>query len=113
MAHEFKVKNGLIVDGKFYVKSGFTYNDLPQILVYNSGTTEVGFRNVDTIEGVTITGGTITISQGGSVAIYSGTSGNYNAGPNWIKLNVNGSTQMIQSASTSFVFGIPINVVTS
>ena len=58
MAHEFKVKNGLIVDGKFYVKSGFTYNDLPQILVYNSGTTEVGFRDVDTIEGVTITGGT-------------------------------------------------------
>ncbi len=58
MAHEFKVKNGLIVDGKFYLKSGDTNNTLGKVLVYNDGTTEVSFRDVETIQGVSITGGT-------------------------------------------------------
>jgi outer membrane biosynthesis protein TonB len=103
----------------------FTYGTAPQRGTYNpnytGGTFNIYFNNNSSegisyssqFSGLITTGGTITISQGGSVAIYSGTSENYNPFPNWINLNVTGSTQMIQSASTSFVFGIPINVVTS
>jgi hypothetical protein len=103
----------------------FTYGTAPAIGTYNpnytGGTYNIYFNNnssegisyLSQFSGLTTTGGTITISQGGSVAIYSGTSGNYNAGPNWIKLNVTNPVQMIQSAPTPFVFGIPINVVVS
>jgi hypothetical protein len=61
------------------------------------------------------TGGTITISQGSSTAIYSGTSSQYNMpGPGtFLQLTVVDSAQMIQSASTAFVSGTIINVVTS
>jgi hypothetical protein len=101
----------------------FTYGTAPAIGTYNpnytGGTYNIYFNNnssegisyLSQFSGLNTTGGTITISQGGSVAIYSGTSGNYNAGPNWINLNVTNPAQMIQSAPTSFVFGIPINVV--
>ena len=101
----------------------FTYGTAPAIGTYNpnytGGTYNIYFNNnssegisyLSQFSGLNTTGGTITISQGGSVAIYSGTSENYNAGANWINLNVTGSTQMIQSAPTPFVFGIPINVV--
>jgi hypothetical protein len=103
----------------------FTYGTAPQIGTYNpnytGGTFNIYFNNnssepisyLSQFSGLNTTGGTITISQGGNVVIYSGTSGNYNAGPNWINLNVTGSTQMIQSASTSFVSGTSINVVVS
>jgi outer membrane biosynthesis protein TonB len=103
----------------------FTYGTAPAIGTYNpnytGGTFNIYFNNNSSegisyssqFSGLNTTGGTITISQGGSFAIYSGTSGNYNAGPNWINLNVTGSTQMIQSASTSFVSGSTINVVVS
>jgi hypothetical protein len=103
----------------------FTYGTAPVIGAYNpnytGGTFNIYFNNNSSegisyssqFSGLNTTGGTITISQGGSFAIYSGTSENYNAGPNWINLNVTGSTQMIQSASTSFVSGTSINVVVS
>jgi hypothetical protein len=103
----------------------FTYGTAPAIGTYNpnytGGTFNIYFNNnssepisyLSQFSGLNTTGGTITISQGGSTAIYSGTSENYNPGSSWINLNVTGSTQMIQSASTSFVFGIPINVVVS
>jgi hypothetical protein len=103
----------------------FTYGTAPAIGTYNpnytGGTFNIYFNNnssepisyLSQFSGLNTTGGTITISQGGNVVIYSGTSGNYNAGPNWINLNVTGSTQMIQSASTSFVSGSTINVVVS
>jgi hypothetical protein len=58
-------------------------------------------------------GGTITISQGSSTAIYSGTSTDYQSSGTFINLNVNRSAQMIQSASTPFVSGTSINVVVS
>jgi hypothetical protein len=58
-------------------------------------------------------GGTITISQGSSVAIYSGTSTDYSSSGTYLQLVVNRSAQMIQSASTSFVSGSTINVVVS
>ncbi len=103
----------------------FTYGTAPQRGTYNpnytGGTFNIYFNNNSSegisyssqFSGLDTTGGTITISQGGSTAIYSGTSENYNPFPNWINLNVTGSTQMIQSAPTPFVFGIPINVVVS
>jgi hypothetical protein len=103
----------------------FTYGTAPQRSTYNpnytGGTFNIYFNNNSSegisyssqFSGLDTTGGTITISQGGSTAIYSGTSENYNPGPNWINLNVTNPAQMIQSAPTPFVFGIPINVVVS
>jgi outer membrane biosynthesis protein TonB len=103
----------------------FTYGTAPQRGTYNpnytGGTFNIYFNNNSSegisyssqFSGLDTTGGTITISQGGSTAIYSGTSENYNPFPNWINLNVNNPAQMIQSAPTPFVFGIPINVVVS
>jgi hypothetical protein len=103
----------------------FTYGTAPQRSTYNpnytGGTFNIYFNNISSeginyssqFSGLDTTGGTITISQGGSTAIYSGISENYNAGLNWINLNVTGSTQMIQSASTSFVSGTTITVITS
>ena len=59
-------------------------------------------------------GGTMTISQGSSTVIYSGTSTDYqSAGGTFTFLNVTRSAQMIQSASTPFVSGSTINVVVS
>jgi hypothetical protein len=60
-----------------------------------------------------IAGGTITISQGSSTAIYSGTSADYSSSGTYLQLVVNRSAQMIQSASTPFVSGTSINVVVS
>jgi hypothetical protein len=87
--------------------TGGTFN------LYFNNNNSVGTSYLSQFSGLNTTGGTITISQGSSTAIYSGTSENYNAGPNFINLNVTGSTQMIQSASTAFVSGTTINVVTS
>jgi len=61
--------------------------------------------------GLDTSGGTMTISQGSSVVIYSGTSSNYNLAPTYLQLIVDSSAQMIQSASTPFVSGTSINVV--
>jgi hypothetical protein len=103
----------------------FTYGTAPATGTYNpnytGGTYNIYFNNnssevisyLSQFSGLSTTGGTITISQGGSVAIYSGTSENYNAGPNWINLNVTNPAQMIQSAPTPFVFGIPITLTFS
>jgi hypothetical protein len=103
----------------------FTYGTAPAIGTYNpnytGGTYNIYFNNnssepisyLSQFSGLNTTGGTITISQGGSTAIYSGTSENYNAGPNWINLNVTNPAQMIQSAPTPFVFGIPITLTFS
>jgi len=65
------------------------------------------FSTLDTV------GGTITLSQGSSTAIYSGTSANYISVGNYLQLIVSNSAQMIQSASTRFVSGTTINVVVS
>jgi hypothetical protein len=74
----------------------------------NAGTSYVSqFSTLDTA------GGTITISQGSSVAIYSGTSTDYISSGQFLYLAVTRSAQMIQSASTRFVSGSTINLVVS
>jgi hypothetical protein len=63
--------------------------------------------------GLDASGGTITMSQGSSTAIYSGAAGNYTVIGGYLQLQVTNSAQMVQSASTSFVSGTSINVVVS
>jgi hypothetical protein len=63
--------------------------------------------------GLDTAGGTITMSQGSSTAIYSGAAGNYTVIGGYLQLQVTNSSQMIQSASTPFVSGTSINVVVS
>ena len=64
------------------------------------------FQNLDS------TGGTITMTQNGVSATYTGTSTdfNYNLANNFIQFVVTGSTQLISSASTLFVSGSPITL---
>jgi hypothetical protein len=85
-------------------------NDLN--LYFNTGTT-IGTSYLSQFTGLEQSGGTITISQGSSTVIYSGTSINYTIVSNYLIFNVLSSAQMIQSASTSFVSGTTINVVVS
>ena len=88
---------------------------------YTGGTFNIYFNQDNTagtsyltqFQGLDNSGGTLTISQGSSTAIYSGTSTDYNIITNYLGLSVTGSTQMIQSASTPFVSGTSINVVVS
>jgi len=88
---------------------------------YTGGTLELYFNN-NTSNGTSYltqfselgtSGGTITISQGSNVVIYSGTSGQYSTGATYSNLFVTNSSQMIQSASTPFVSGATINIVKS
>ena len=81
-------------------------------LYFNTGTT-LGTSYLTQFQGLDATGGTITISQGSNTVIYSGTSSQYTVGPGFIELDILSSAQMIQSASTAFVSGTTINVVTS
>jgi len=88
---------------------------------YTGGTLNIYFNNntangtsyLTQFQGLDTTGGTMTISQGSSVAIYSGISTNYQVLGSFFLLTVNNSAQMIQSASTRFVSGTTINVVVS
>jgi hypothetical protein len=88
---------------------------------YTGGTLNLSFNNINTAgtsyasQFTTLdnSGGTITISQGSSTAIYSGTSADYVGTASLIRLVVTRSAQMIQSASTQFVSGTSINVVVS
>lgn len=88
---------------------------------YTGGTLQLYFNNNNSagtsyasqFSTLDTAGGTITISQGSSTVIYSGTSTDYNSSPGWINLNVSNPAQMIQSASTPFVSGTSINVVVS
>ena len=87
--------------------TGGTFN------LYFNNNNNVGTSYSSQFSTLDTAGGTITISQGSSTASYSGTSSDYNLGPNWIQLVVTGSTQMIQSASTPFVSGTTINLTIS
>jgi hypothetical protein len=88
---------------------------------YTGGTLSLNFNNINTagtsyasqFTTLNNSGGTITISQGSSTAIYSGTSTDYVGTATLIRLDVSRSAQMIQSASTQFVSGTSINVVVS
>jgi hypothetical protein len=81
-------------------------------LYFNNNTTS-GTSYLTQFSGLDTSGGTITISQGSSTAIYSGTSGQYSTGVTYSNLFVTSPTQMIQSASTPFVSGTTINIVVS
>jgi hypothetical protein len=85
--------------------TGGTFN------LYFNNNTSGGTSYTTQFSGLDATGGTITISQGGSTAIYSGTSADYQSGGQFIFLSVTGSSQMIQSASTPFVSGTSITVL--
>jgi hypothetical protein len=85
--------------------TGGTFN-----LYFNTGTT-IGTSYLSQFTTLNDSGGNITISQGSSTAIYSGTSLNYQINSGFLVLSVNSSAQMIQSASTPFVSGTSINVV--
>ena len=117
-----KVQGSLTVNGTPVLTSsadvtGFvTYNpnytDGTLYLYFNNNTIS-GTSYASQFSGLDTTGGTITISQGSSNAIYSGTSADYQSVSSFIYLAVTGFTQMIQSASTPFVSGTSINVVVS
>jgi hypothetical protein len=85
--------------------TGGTFN------LYFNNNTSGGTSYSTQFSGLDTTGGTITISQGGSTAIYSGTSTDYQSAGQFIFLSVTGSSQMIQSASTPFVSGTSITVL--
>ena len=86
---------------------------------YTGGTLNLSFNNINTagtsyesqFSTLDTAGGTITISQGSSTVIYSGTSTDYVGTASLVRLVVTRSAQMIQSASTQFVSGTSINVV--
>jgi hypothetical protein len=81
--------------------------------IYFNNNNNVGTSYASQFSTLDISGGTITISQGSSTAIYSGTSTDYSSSGTYLQLVVNRSAQMIQSASTPFVSGTSINVVVS
>jgi hypothetical protein len=87
--------------------TGGTFNLYFNNITSNGTSYAAQFSTLDTA------GGTITISQGSSTAIYSGSPANYQSVSSYLILTVNNSAQMIQSASTPFVSGTTINVVVS
>jgi hypothetical protein len=89
------------------------YTGGTQLELYFNNNTTSGTSYLTQFTELGTSGGTITISQGSSVVIYSGTSGEYSPGGTFSNLFVNRPEQMIQSASTPFVSGTTINVVTS
>jgi outer membrane biosynthesis protein TonB len=87
------------------------YTGTSLILYFNTGTT-LGTSYLTQFQGLDLTGGTMTISQGINTIIYSGTASQYNIAPNgYLLLDIIGSAQMIQSASTPFVSGTSINLI--
>jgi hypothetical protein len=83
------------------------------LAIYFNNNNNVGTSYSSQFSTLDIDGGTMTISQGSSTVIYSGTSADYQSSGTYINLNVTNPAQMIQSASTSFVSGSTINVVVS
>ena len=88
---------------------------------YTSGILRLSFNNINTagtsyasqFSTLNNSGGTMTISQGSSTVVYSGTAADYVGTASLVRLDVSRATQMIQSAATPFVSGTSINVVVS
>ena len=99
------ILNGLTTYNPNYIGGSFS--------MYFNNNDSAGTSYASQFSGLDTTGGTITISQGSSVAIYSGTSTNYLTGINWLQFNLSNVAQIIQEASTPFVSGTSINVVVS
>jgi outer membrane biosynthesis protein TonB len=104
--------NGNIVFGDQSTGNG-TYN--PNYtgglftLYFNDNSSD-GTSYASQFAGLDTMGGTITMSQGSSTAIYSGNSGDFQSAGIFTFLEVNRPEQMIQSASTPFVSGTTINL---
>ena len=81
------------------------------LAIYFNINDEFGTSYLTEFSNLNNNGGTITISQGSSIAIYSGTAFSYQITSNFLSFVVNNPAQMIQSASTPFVSGTSINVV--
>jgi hypothetical protein len=82
-------------------------------IYFNSGTT-LGTSYLTQFQGLDVSGGTLTASQGSNTVIYSGNSSEYVVSPTgFLQLTLNRTAQMVQSASTPFVSGTSINVVVS
>jgi hypothetical protein len=82
-------------------------------IYFNSGTT-LGTSYLTQFQGLDVSGGTLTASQGSNTVIYSGNSSEYAVSPTgFLQLTLNRTAQMVQSASTPFVSGTSINVVVS
>ena len=79
------------------------------VLYFNDNSSD-GTSYASQFSGLDTMGGTITMSQGISTAIYSGTSGDFQSSGIFTFLEVNRPEQMIQSASTPFVSGTTINL---
>jgi hypothetical protein len=99
------ILNGLTTYNPNYIGGSFS--------MYFNNNDSAGTSYSSQFSGLDTTGGTITISQGSSVAIYSGTSTNYLTGINWLQFNLSNAAQIIQEASTPFVSGTTINLVVS
>jgi hypothetical protein len=99
------ILNGLTTYNPNYIGGAFS--------MYFNNNDSAGTSYASQFSGLDTTGGTITISQGSSVAIYSGTSTNYLTGINWLQFNLSNAAQIIQEASTPFVSGTTINLVVS
>jgi hypothetical protein len=89
------------------------YTGGTQLELYFNNNTTIGTSYLTQFTELGASGGTITISQGSNIVIYSGTSGEYSPGGTISNLFVRRPEQMIQSASTPFVSGTTINVVKS
>jgi hypothetical protein len=85
--------------------TGGTFN------LYFNNNNSVGTSYLTQFQGLDTTGGTITMTQGSSTAIYSGDASSYTVIGSYLQLSVTGSTQLIQSASTPFVSGSSITIL--
>jgi hypothetical protein len=101
-------------DTVFIVNNTVVYNPNyiggPQLELYFNNNTISGTSYLTQFTELGALGGTITISQGSNVVIYSGTSGEYSTGGTFTNLFVSRPEQMIQSASTPFVSGTSITL---
>jgi hypothetical protein len=91
--------------------TGDTFN-----IYFNTGTT-LGTSYLIEFQNLVNSGGTITITQGSNTVIYSGTSSQYQISSDvtggFFYLQVVSLSQMVQSASTPFVSGTTITVITN
>jgi hypothetical protein len=91
--------------------TGDTFN-----LYFNTGTT-LGTSYLIEFQNLVNSGGTITVTQGSNTVIYSGTSGQYQISSDvtggFFYLQVVGPSQMVQSASTPFVSGTTITLISN
>jgi len=80
------------------------------LLLYFNNNDSAGTSYLTQFQNLQTSGGTLTITQGSSVAIYSGISSEYQVNGQFFYLNVTRSAQMIQAASTRFVSGSTISL---